>query len=193
MTNGFLKQALIVSFTMLFIQTCIGQNRAVNEKSFIRLHDEIVKKEIALFTIQGSSTVKADSLCKIKLQKIPLKKCSDEFAFFEKGNIYDNEIMIDIASEKQNSETKIKEIRLLYGRYELLILPDSAITGIYDLKFCEKYTKKGRPVESNCKAFRSEDKRRVYIYMINGRGENRYEVTWVIQDSKYYTRVIDPI
>lgn len=37
------------------------------------------------------------------------------------------------------------------------------------------------------------DNGRIYIYMIAGVDRERYEVTWVIKDSKFYTRVIDPI
>ncbi|WP_315823560.1 hypothetical protein [Paraflavitalea speifideaquila] len=44
-----------------------------------------------------------------------------------------------------------------------------------------QFTAKNKPVAVDCKAFRSADKQRVYIYMVNGEGRDRYEVTWVIQ------------
>jgi hypothetical protein len=177
---------------MLFVQICFGQkNMGVSDQeSFTKLTDETMKREIASFSMKGSSILKTDSLAKKKLEGLPLKKCSDKFAFFEKGNIYDSELIVNIESE---TEKPVTVIRLLYGRYGQYFLPDSAIADIYNPKFCEQYTKKGKPIKSSCKVFQSEDKRRIYIYMLNGEGVNRYEVTWVIQDGKYHTRVIDPV
>ena len=191
--NYFMQLATLL-IIIFFTQICFGQKcMRTDQENFLKLKDDVIKREIATFSINGSSLIKADSLFTIRLQEIPLKKCSDSFVFFEKGNIYKNELMIDIMSTEEVSQTRIKEIRLLYGRYGLLLLPDSVLADIYVPKFCDRYTKKGKPIKSNCKVFCSEDRRRVYIDMLNGEGSDRYEVTWVIQDGKYHTRVLDPI
>lgn len=190
----FFKCTLTVLFVMiLFRQLCVAQTITIHKESFMNLNDSVMRKEIASFSIKGSSLAKKDSLSKVNLQEISLKKCSENFAYFEKGNLYNSEIIIDLISESESSKTKLKEIRLIYGRYGLVILPDSAITGIYNPKFCEKYTKREKPIKSNCKVLRSEDKRRVYIYLVNREELNPYEVIWILQDEKYYTRVIDYI
>lgn len=76
-------------------------------------------------------------------------------------------------------------------------LPASAFAGLYEPNFCpEEYLSWGKekqpePEKLFCSVYRSEDKKRVYIYMLNGDGAGGYEVTWVIQDHKYLMRVID--
>ncbi len=176
---------------VLFAQNCFGQIMgSSSNESFTNLTVEVIRNEIASFKLKSSLIIETDNLSKVKLEEILLKKCSETFAHFEKGNIYDSEIIVDIESETSNS---ITAIRLLYGRYGQYFLPDSAIAGIYNPKFCEKYTKRGRPKISSCKVFRSEDKRRIYIYILSGEGAERYEVTWVVQDGQYYTRAIDPV
>lgn len=193
LSSGYFLRTLIAStVTIFFTQICLGQGnmRALNQEGFVKLTDEVMKREILSFTLRGVALTEADSLYRMKLEKVPLKKCSDKFVYFEKGDIYNSEIIVNIETDTKDS---IAVIRLLYGRYGQFLLPDSAITGVYNPKFCEQYAKKGKPIKSNCRVFRSEDKRRIYIYMVNGDGRNRYEVTWVVQDSKYYTRVIDPI
>ena len=90
---------------------------------------------------------------------------------------------------KNIPKEKIKEVRFIHVKYQLL-LPESALAGLYEPNFCYKDNTTGK-LAASCKVFRSTDKRRVYIYMYNSDGAGGYEVTWVIQDSKYLTRVID--
>jgi hypothetical protein len=85
-------------------------------------------------------------------------------------------------------------LRSLHGPHVTAKIPDSAFAGIFEPKFCKTILEgKHEKTVSNCKLFWSEDKRRRYIYMINGSGESTYEVTWVIEDCKYKLRVIDKI
>ena len=57
----------------------------------------------------------------------------------------------------------------------------------------------GKPVASSIPAtehsvmtaHKTEKVRKYYIYMLNGEGAGRYEVTWVIQDKHYLRRVVD--
>jgi hypothetical protein len=167
-------------------------NRAIykEDESFLKLPDGEIKREIASFSIKASNKLK--NFQKAKVNEIPLKKCSDSFAFFEKGNIYASEIIVSIEIENTSSKSKIAYIQYLHYKYGF-DLPDSVIKDIYDPIFCHSYTKSNKPIASDCKVFRSEDERRVYIYMLNGQGDRRYEVTWVIQDDRYYGRVIDVV
>jgi len=48
-----------------------------------------------------------------------------------------------------------------------------------------------KKMEYHCKVYLSKDKKRIYIYMMNGDGAGSYEVTWIIQNKKYKRRVID--
>lgn len=172
---------------------CMGQTNVnlPDQESFRNLPGGIIRKEIASFSVKGASMTEKDSAATPPLEAIRLRKCSDKFVSFKKGNIYDNELEVDISSEGQVPATRIKEIRLLFGRYGLMHLPDSAFADLCGPKYCGKYTKRGNPIASHCKVLRSGDKSRVYLYMRNGEGSGQYEVTWVVQDRKYHTRVVD--
>jgi hypothetical protein len=87
---------------------------------------------------------------------------------------------------------KVDSLFVVIHSHFLVRFPPSSFTGIYEPHFCG-VGKKGRLESPYNKVFQSEDKRRIYIYMLNGEGADRYEVSWVIQDGKYCTRVIDPV
>lgn len=192
-----MRQFLIIISIIFIGQICSAQitNGSENIKStesFNNIKDTLIRKEIALFTIKGFSDNKPDSLNKPELIEIPLIRCTDSSAYFEKGNLYESEIIVNIASENRNSESRIKEVIYMHFKYGLM-LPDSAISGLYNPDFCSKKRGSKNAITSNCKVFRSEDKRRVYIYMLNGDANSRYEVTWVIKDGEYFTRIIDKV
>lgn len=164
------------------MQECSGQNEIAvsksnkNEVHFMNNIDSAIMREIASITVNNFSKLEHDTLTKPKLIEIPLKKCTDSSAFFEKGNLYTSEIIVNICSEN----SRIKEI--IYLHYKLgLILPDSVINDINI----------SRLRDNQCKVFRSEDKKRIYIYILNSDLKNNYEVIWIIKDDKYYTRAVN--
>lgn len=191
---AFRSIILYISFMMLMINIGYGQddNRSLykGNESFLNLPEGIIKNEIAFFSKKAANN--QNSFTEILLNEIPLKKCSDSFVFFEKGNLYASEIIISINSKSVGQSKFLEEVFYTHYKYGFA-LPDSAITDMYAPVFCTDYTKKGKPVASSCKVYQSEDERRIYIYMINGQVSNRYEVTWVIQNDKYYARVIDMV
>ena len=218
--------AVLVStaFLGLTAVTVFGQSAKQIEQtkgndSFENIKDSVIKKEIAFFTTTGSfKTAKGDSFPKTKVDEIPLVKCTDSSAYFEKGNLKAIDIIVSIYSEKFDTtghkftyvnvpnpflalidnkpfwgtdggipKEKIKKVEFVHNKY-VLFLPDSALAGLYEPNFCNILSGKQTPF---CKVFRSVDNRRVYIYMSNSDGAGGYEVTWVIQDSKYLMRVVD--
>jgi hypothetical protein len=150
-----------------------------------------VKAEMLFFSIKASESGRISS--NVNLRGIPLTKCSDSIAFFQIGNLRYSELMVGMESEYTDSIKNLKMIYLIYGKYGLYYLPKESFADLQYPVFCEKHTKRGKPLKYNCKVFQSEDKKRVYIYMLNGDGKNNYEVTWVIQDRKFYLRVIDSV
>jgi len=163
-------------------------NQFKEYESFLFLSDGIIKNEIASFSLKAQNS--SGNFQKTRVNEITLKKCSNSYVFFEKGNIWASEITVSIESENVALKPRIKEVLLMHYKFGFF-LPDSAIKDIYDPIFCLRCTKREKPIASDCRVFQSEDRRRLYIYMLNGYKSNRYEVTWVIQDSKYYTRIID--
>lgn len=91
-------------------------------------------------------------------------------------------------TEETIPKIKISKLKYIHVNYQLT-LPDSALQGIYEPNCFSK----DHNVHEYCKVFKSEDDTRIYIYMINGVGKSRYEVTWVIEHSKYKMRVVDAI
>ena len=202
--------------TLLFGQVENITPDSKTAESFANLKDGVIKNEIAYFNIEGNFRTEADSFLKTKLNEISFTNCTDSSITFLKGglivSIYSTKFDPNRSKLSYDSSTnkflthiddkpfwgtdgnipkeKIKSIRFINEKYQL-ILPDSAISGLYEPNFChiDKVTRK---IESPyCKVFRSLDKKRIYIYMLNSDGAGGYEVTWVIQDSKYYTRIVD--
>lgn len=67
-------------------------------------------------------------------------------------------------------------------------LPDQAIRDIFEPNLCRRSLIRGR-LSCQAMVFRSEDGRRLYIHMFNGRIPSLYEVTWIIRDGRYSGRV----
>lgn len=187
---------LAIVITILRGEVSFGQENYNNpmtfkeNESFLTLPEGVIKNEIASFSIKALNS--KESLSKVNLNEVPLRRCSDSTAFFEKGNIYASEIIVSIASENIAQKAQIKKVFFIHYKYGFS-LPDSAINDIYDPNICAEYTKKNKPIASNCKVYQSVDRKRIYIYMLNGQVDRCYEVTWVIKDDEYYTRVIDRI
>jgi hypothetical protein len=177
---------------MLMINIGYGQDENKffykENESFLNFPEGVIKNEMAFFTKKAAKSQK--SFVKTTLNEIPLKKCSNNFVFFEKGSLYASEIIVSIESKNVGQSISLKEVFFTHYKYGFP-LPDSVIGDIYSPVFCTEYTKKSNPIASCCKVYQSEDERRIYIYMLNSKGENGYEVTWVIRDDLYYTRVID--
>ncbi len=188
----------VFNILLYCMQLCWGQNDSTdglwgnNPESWVHLQDSVIKKEIAQFSLTGASLRGQGEASGATLKQVQLKRCNDTFAYFEKGSLYASEVLIDIFLTGAAANQQIEKISLLFYKTPLE-LPDSAFKGIYAPKVCTRFTGKNKPVAASCRAFRSADKRRVYIYMLNGEGERRYEVTWVVQDRKYLTRIIDAV
>jgi hypothetical protein len=177
MLNQF--KIFLVFAIILLRQICVAQNAFLDKESLMMLENDTIKREIASFSIKGVSLIKSDNLYKPSLTEIPIRRCSDKHIHLTNRNFLNSFIEISIKAEEEVSGKKIKNIQFIHVKY-ILDLPDSAFADIHSPKFCDKFTKRGKPITSNCKAFTSKDTRRVYICMLNGEGTNRYEVIWII-------------
>ena len=200
----------VIILIVLFLsaqQTGYGQKR----ESYFDLPDSVLKREMAVFVKAASAKPFDRSSI---LTAIKLSRCSSDFVLFESGNLLSVNTLVSICSKpvtlnaatlkdkrrlwgvsEKLPTTQISEVRFLHNKYQLL-LPDSAITGLYNPTFCinsKKNTKIGREIATNCRVYQSTDQQRVYIYMLNGEGPEQYEVTWIVRGGKYYGRVVDKI
>lgn len=206
---------------IIFTKVCYGQTDITipdtkgDSESFIKLTDGIIKREIASFNIAGSFITKTDSFPKIKVNNIPLFMCDDSAVAFSNDGIkvYISSAWFDTLGHKLSfidpqrrililidnkpfwgtdggiPKRKIRTVKFQHEKYQLT-LPDSAIEGLYEPSLCYNHPKP-KETTTHCHVFQSVDKKRVYIYMLNSDGAGAYEVTWVIQNSKYFTRVVD--
>lgn len=164
-----------------------SQIRYEDGESFSNLTDREIKVELAEF-IKITNKINVRNT----LINIPLEKCYDDYAYFEKGNLWASDLIIRIKSNKVGKNEFLKQV--FYIHYKAgFALPDSAIIDIANPILCTEYSKKGKPIASCCKVFQSNDKRRVYIYLIFEQFGKKHEVTWIIQNNKYLRRVIDVI
>ncbi len=91
---------------------------------------------------------------------------------------------------------RIKSLNVLFSAHRIVTIPDSAFSDLYEPKICTTITTKNQKKKlktSSCKVLQSQDKSRVYIYMLNGDNEAKYEVTWIIDKGKYIGRVVDNV
>lgn len=187
-TANNMKSTLII-FSFITMTLCGNAQQA---ESLSQLHDTLMKKEISSFALAGKNLGSLQNTAAVNLTAIPLSRCNDKFVVFEKGNLKYLDLLVSIDADHSGTVSKVKEVRLIFIKV-LVTLPDSALAAITDPQFCTGFTKKNKPGSSTCKVFRSADRKRVYVYMLNGSGENRYEVTWVVESGKYFTRVLDKV
>lgn len=181
---------------------CRGQPHpngpGINKPSgrFADLTDTLVKKEIALFNFKGASVTTIHSSGQSALTEIPFRSCDGKTVNLFKGSTFIHLYFTQTNGQPgQRTINRLDSIFLVTHDHYWVKFPKSAFVGLIDPISCDhRDTKKEGPYNSPFyKAFQSADKRRIYIYMIGGIDRERYEVTWVIKDSEFYTRTIDPI
>jgi hypothetical protein len=167
---------------------CFGQHTiiATPKTSLTALKDSTLFCEIASFTLRGKALNNRQS-CN-SLRELPIGKRGKNFANFSNGFFGSSLVTISI----NDSTGGIQYLTCSIGNpYFPGALPDSAFSDIYAPRIYNTYSKKKTKSDPSSKVLISNDRRRAYIYMINGEGADRYEVTWIIKDQKYFGRVID--
>jgi hypothetical protein len=212
-SNAINKPFICVLMTVYFKRQkeVIFPNTKADTESFVKLKDSVIKKEIAFFNNIGNSITEPYEFQKTEVYEIPIVKCTDSSAIFlhEGTNVIICSARFDTAGHKFTyvksnppfltqidgkpiwkgngfiPKEKLKSIKFAHQKHQF-ILPDSAIAGIYEPDLCYKDFATDRVTTGCFKVFHSMDNRRVYIYM-----KSPYEIIWVIQDNKYYTRIVD--
>lgn len=95
---------------------------------------------------------------------------------------------------------KVRDVFFVLHSHLLVDFPPEAFTGIYEPPLCTwDYNPVGKIVHRealaspNLRLFHSTTTNHHYLYLLNGEGENRYEVTWIVEDGRYLRRVVDGI
>ena len=100
-------------------------------------------------------------------------------------------------------QKKIDSIFFVDHSHFWVRIPKTAYAGIYEPNTCTFDTQKGKKKNNGIvslkvklkspysKVFLSSNRRRFYLYMLNGSGSSKYEVIWIFNGDQYYTRTID--
>jgi len=196
MTTHFYRHFFaFIIFSLLGILS-FGQTKTAISESLENISDIILKSEISSFTAKGNSLKLTDSLSKTLLIEIPIGGCSDKHVYLSWSTFFSSvSTFIDIYLKADTLARKLDSIFLVTHSHFWVKFPKDAYDGIFTSAPCDlkRGGKKGNFFSPYYKAFYSQDKRRLYIYM---QGETKYgkcEMTWVIVDDKYYTRILDNI
>ena len=174
----------------------MSPNLKVDSISFESLSDSLLKFEIASFTYKGASLKKTASLCSVELTEIPVRNCTDK-----KVDLWWSTVTSSISTfihfyfNGEIPNKTLDSISVVTHSHFLIKFPKSAFQGLFQPNTCNFSSngKQDKFLSPYFKAFYSEDKKRLYIYMLGGTDSDKYEVTWVIINDKYYTRLIDRI
>jgi hypothetical protein len=190
-----------------FAQDDIPDYRSKRD-NFSKMMEKDVRADLAQFAFAGIS----ESLEKHKLEQVLSTDIkADEINFTNdtmqvkittggfdatkhKVTWYDDKYAVKLdnhafwGTENKVPKTSITSVVAVIGG-DTVIVPPAAYADLYEphLYFNDA---KGS-TKSYCNVYVSPDHRKVYIYMLNGDGNGRYEVTWVIQDKHYLRRVVD--
>ncbi|HMG88993.1 MAG TPA: hypothetical protein VK589_03000 [Chryseolinea sp.] len=185
----------IFASSTLYAQTGSSATK-VDSANFSSLTDSLIKREVAFFTVKGSSFKETDLLNKTQLSEIPVRNCTDKEVHLSWSTFTSAvSTFIDIYFKGENSNRTLDSIFLVTHSHFWVKFPNTAFQGLPQLNSCN-YTGNGKNAEffsPHYKAFYSADKRRLYIYMQGGTDSRKYEVTWIIVGDKYFTRIVDSI
>lgn len=176
--------------------------------NFLKMQEKDIRADLSQFTFGGIS----ESLIKHRLDVIPLIGAKDNEIIFSNDTVivqittgtfdptkhkvtwYNDKYAVKLdnhafwGTENIVPKHTITSIVAVIEA-DTVVLPQTAFADLYEPHLYYTDAKGSR--KTFCNVYRSADKRKYYIYMVNGEGAGRYEVTWVIQDKKYLRRVVD--
>ena len=181
----------VFCLTSVFIY---GQSATTISESLTMLSDSLLKKEISSFTFKGKALKQGDSYAKSTLEEIPIRNCSDnEVHLYWSTFTSSVSTFIHLYFKGVAPDKTLDSIFLVTHSHFLVRIPGSAYKGLSQFHTCnfKRNGKEAKFYSPNYKAFYSADKRRLYIYMFSETAKSKYEVTWIIINDKYFTRVLD--
>jgi len=175
--------------------------------NFSKVREKDIRSDLASFAIAGIE----ERIGKKPLKSIPARNYSGSFLLFEEGNIKVNITagIFDPSKHRLDSVEKylVKiDKKPYFGNYgsvprytistvtlfidkDTVVVPQTALFDLYSPTFA--YRDGGGIPKTFNAVYLSEDKRTIYVYMLNKEDRGSYEVTWIFRDKKYLKRVVD--
>lgn len=176
--------------------------------NFLKMQEKDIRADLSQFTFGGIS----ESLTKHKLDAVPLIGATGGHIIFSndtatiqittgtfdptkhKVTWYNDKYAVKLdnhpfwGTENILPKHSITSVVAIIGA-DTVVVPQAAFVDLYEPHLY--YTDANGKTKTYCNVYMSADRRKYYIYMLNGDGTGRYEVTWVIQDKHYVRRVVD--
>lgn len=190
--SKILKHLLCLTIFYCATTTAFAQTNASTE-SLSNISDSAIKKEISSFSKKGK--LLTNDTLHTKLVEIPISNCSERSVHWAASAFFSSiSTFIHIYFLQESSVKKIDSIFLVTHSHFWVKVPKEAYKGLTTSASCN-FTggKKEKFFSDNYKAFYSNDKKRLYIYLLGGTDAKKYEVTWVVVNDKYWGRVMDEV
>lgn len=203
---------IIVLLLCLFTKIAVAQDDIpdyrTRKDNFSKMQEKDIRADLSQFTFAGIS----ESLTKHKLTEVSVKNVNSSEVDFDNDTVqvqiktggfdatrhkvtwFDDKYAVKLdnhaffgTENKPPTSSIASVIAVIYG--DTVVVPQAAYADLYQPKLFFNDAKGSS--KSYCNVYESADHRKYYIYMLNGDGTGRYEVTWVIQDKHYLRRVVD--
>ncbi|RYG05859.1 MAG: hypothetical protein EOO02_02445 [Chitinophagaceae bacterium] len=175
--------------------------------NFSKVREKDIRADLASFAIAGVE----ERIGKKPLKDIPARSFTGNNLVFQEG---DTKIIVT-ATEFEPSKHRldsvekylvkidkkpyfgnygsvpkyaISSVTLIFGK-DSVAVPQTALFDLYSPTFAHR-NDQGSTKTFNA-VYLSEDKRTIYVYMMNKENQGNYEVTWVFRDKQYLRRVVD--
>jgi hypothetical protein len=173
-----------------------------------KMIEKDIRADLAQFTFAGIS----ESLEKHKLEQVPATEIKNDEIIFSNDTMsvkittggfdatkhkvtwYDDKYAAKLdnhafwGTENKVPRTSITSVVAVMG-LDTIVAPPAAYADLYEPRLYFKDANGN--AKSYCNVYVAPDHRKIYVYMLNGEGNGRYEVTWIIQDKHYLRRVVD--
>ena len=86
----------VLGVLLVFTQTCTGQKDSIQFRKAESLRffpKTVIKDELTFFCLSRDSITKSLNFSKLKLNEIPLKKCSGDYMFFSEFRNFPHELV----------------------------------------------------------------------------------------------------
>jgi hypothetical protein len=207
MKNKVSVIVLICSCTFIhksILKAQITEDKSPYRINFQNLPDSIIKNEIANFSIKAKQIGYKKK--GFKLKEVSIKNCKNGsigFYSFLGGvglfiDINDKSKEVNVEVPDTSNTDRIKNVNQINsivfenGKGDSHI-PKIAFEGLYNFTLCNT----SYHYHNNFRVFKSYDAKRVYIYMIGGKTNEKFEATIVMNNNgyyrSYYKTVVDKI
>lgn len=206
-----LNKYALLSIAILFFHVSKAQDLDFQDtrrktESFARLQPKEVRADVATFALAGIS----ESVGALPLQKIPYTSFGPDSMTFEGDGVkatikiarfdasqhklsYDDKYLVRIDKRTYYGgygtipKTSIADITMMIGK-DTIVIPGIAYSDLHNVNLA--YNDKGVQRTTNA-VYKSKDGSRIYLYLFSKDNKGSYEVTWIIQNKKYWRRALD--